>query len=176
MYRVPSRKSKRQTVVKPNLIPILDAVFIFIFFLLMSASFIKIYEIPSDVPLVSDQEPPPNKKPLALTLKITDSNISVYTGIPSRAIRSFGKDSEGNYDLESLHTFIVKVKADNPTEKTAILEPLVDITYEEIVKIMDALRVVRNTDESIYVKGKDGTDEKLKTLFDNIVFGNIISG
>lgn len=176
MYRVPSRKSKRQQTVKPNLIPILDSVFIFIFFLLMSASFIKIYEIPSDVPLVSDQEPPPNQKPLALTLKIVSDRINAYTGVPSRLVKSFGKNSEGDYDLESLHTFIVGIKGSNPKEKTAILEPLIDITYEDIVKIMDALRVVRKTDEAIYIKNKDGLDEKVKVLFDNIVFANIISG
>ena len=176
MYRVPSRKSKRHVIIKPNLIPILDSVFIFIFFLLMSASFIKIYEIPSDVPLVSDQEPPPNHKPLALTLKVVPDRINAYVGVPSRLVKSFGKNSEGEYDLESLHTFIVGMKTDNPKEKTAILEPMIDITYEEIVKIMDALRVVRKTDESIYIKNKDGIDEKVKVLFDNIVFANIISG
>lgn len=176
MYRVPSRKSKRHTTVKPNLIPILDSVFIFIFFLLMSASFIKIYEIPSDVPLVSDQEPPPNKKPLALTLKIIPDRINAYIGVPSRVVKSFGKNSNGEYDLESLHTFIVGMKEKHPTEKTAILEPKVDLTYEDIVKIMDALRVVRKTDQSIYIKNKDGIDEKVKILFDNIVFANIISG
>ena len=37
---------------KPNLIPIMDAVFIFIFFLLMSAQFIDLFEIGSSVPMV----------------------------------------------------------------------------------------------------------------------------
>ena len=58
MYRVPSRRKTKKQMAKPNLIPILDAVFIFIFFLLMSANFIKIFEISSDVPIVSTVEPP----------------------------------------------------------------------------------------------------------------------
>ena len=37
---------------RPNIIPILDAVFIFIFFLLMSAQFIKYFTIHSDTPSV----------------------------------------------------------------------------------------------------------------------------
>ena len=44
--------SKLNRKTKPNLIPIMDAVFIFIFFLLMSAQFIDIYEINSDAPAV----------------------------------------------------------------------------------------------------------------------------
>ena len=45
-------KKKKDKKVKPNLIPILDAVFIFIFFLLISAQFIDVYEINSDAPAV----------------------------------------------------------------------------------------------------------------------------
>ena len=43
---------KRREDNKLNLKPILDAVFIFIFFLLMSAQFLDLHEIGSDVPIV----------------------------------------------------------------------------------------------------------------------------
>ena len=57
MLRAPSRRKRKEPVKRLNLIPILDAVFIFIFFLLMSANFIKIYEVQSDVPIVSTTPP-----------------------------------------------------------------------------------------------------------------------
>lgn len=176
MIRVPSRKLRRKNEVRPNLIPILDAVFIFIFFLLMSASFLKIFEINSVIPTISDRPPPPNQKPpLSLVLRINNRAISVYTGIPERLITSFNSVGPGLYDLEGLHNYLLKLKKTHPSERTVILEPLVDLKYENIVKIMDAIRMFRNTDESMYYKDKNGLDVKETKLFDNIIFGNIQS-
>jgi biopolymer transport protein ExbD len=175
MYRVPSRRSKRHGVSKPNLIPILDAVFIFIFFLLMSANFVKIFEIGSDVPMVSDAEPPKNDKPLALTLQISRDTINVMTGIPSSTIKKIGKGADGFYDLNELHDYLIGIKQKNQKEKTVIFEPTTNLSYADIVKIMDAARMLKHTDPAIYVQSKDGIDEKIKELFSNIIFGNIQS-
>ena len=175
-YRAPtSRKSKRKQE-RINLIPSLDAVFIFIFFLLMSTQFVKVFEIASDIPIVSDSPPPKNqKKPLALTLTIKKNRLVLSQGIPSRVVKSFGKTSEGDYDLESLRERLIAIKKNNLKEESIILEPEVDLEYEKIIKIMDAVRMLRNTDESLYVKDKEGLDVKLKTLFSKIVFGNLMS-
>jgi biopolymer transport protein ExbD len=176
MYRVPSRRKRKTETEKPNLTPILDAVFIFIFFLLMSANFLKVYEIPSDVPIISASSPPKSKKkPLALTLKVYANSLRVYTGVPSRLVKSIGKNAEGKYDLETLHNFLIQIKRKNLSEKTIILEPRIDIAYEELVKIMDSSRELKKTDPALYRKGKDGVQEKVKFLFGNIVFGNIQS-
>jgi biopolymer transport protein ExbD len=166
----------RKEVKKPNLIPILDAVFIFIFFLLMSASYLNIHEIQSDVPIISNKTPPKNKKPpLALTLKIKASRIQVLTGVPARVRKNIGKNSEGDYDLVSLRTYLISLKKRHKTEKDIILEPIVDLNYEEIVKIMDSVRTLKKTDPDIWTKNKDGSDQRVKELFSNIVFGNIQS-
>lgn len=176
MYRAPSRRSKKQTNSRLNLIPILDSVFIFIFFLLMSASFLKIYEIQSDVPILSSAEPPKTKKiPLALTVKVNPSTVDVFTGVPSRLNKSFSKLPSGEYDLESLHNYLISIKRNNLDEKTVILEPLTDINYEELTKIMDSLRMLRKTDPGLFTKDKDGLDVKIEELFNNIIFGNIQS-
>lgn len=175
MYRAPSRRKTRKDIGKPNLIPILDAVFIFIFFLLMSANFLKIYEIPSDVPILSDAQPPKNQIPLALTLRINASNIEILTGVPSRVVTRVGKSADGFYDLERLHSVLISLKEKNLKEETAIFEPVVDLTYEDLVKIMDATRELRNTDPALFAKDKDGIDVRLRALFPKIVFGNIQS-
>ena len=175
MYKMPSSRRNRRGHTKLNLTPVLDAVFIFIFFLLMSANFLQIFEISSEVPTASDAKPPKNQKPLALTLKISGKNIGVYTGVPSRRIKIIGKDEKGKYKTEELHSFLIGLKRRFPKEKTAIFEPTPLVKYEEIVEIMDAVRQLRNTDDSIYVKDKNGIDLKLEKLFDNIVFGNLMS-
>lgn len=175
MYRVPSRRRhKDNTTQKPNLIPILDAVFIFIFFLLMSASFLQIFEINSDVPMVSSA-PPPKRPPLAFTIKVFSSRVTFYRGVPSRAVTSFSKNAEGEYPYEEIRNYMLNLKKKYPKERTMILEPIVDVNYEVIVKLMDSVRLLKKTDDSIYYKDKDGLDVKVEMLFDNIVFGNIQS-
>ena len=174
-YKKPSGRKSARIEQKINLIPILDAVFIFIFFLLMSTQFVKIFEISSDVPLVSNEPPPKNqKKPLALTVKIQKNSIEISTGIPARIQKRIGNTGD-DYDLVSLHDFLIQLKRSNLNEETVILEPMADLTYENIVQIMDALRIMKNTDEPLFKKDKDGTDVKVKKLFSNIIFGNIMS-
>jgi biopolymer transport protein ExbD len=174
MLRVPSRRKNKSKVERLNLVPILDSVFIFIFFLLTSANFIKIFEIPSDIPIVSNEEPPKNEKPLALTLKISLSKVEIFTGSPARLLKSFSVDPDGSY-LENIKLEMIALKKRNLKEKTAIFEPDDSLDYEMIVKIMDAVRVIRNTDETIFIKNDKGQDEKLNVLFDNIIFSNLRS-
>ena len=175
MLRAPSRRKRKEPPPRLNLIPILDAVFIFIFFLLMSANFIKIFEVQSDVPIISSDSPPPKKKPLALTVKVTSTSLNVYRGVPSRLIKKISKTAGGEYDIETLHSYMVSLKQNYKKERELILEPLIDINYEVIVKIMDAVRLFRNTDEKVWIKDKDGVETPAKYLFDKIVFGNIRS-
>lgn len=175
MLRAPSRR-KRKGQAKPlNLIPILDAIFIFIFFLLMSANFIKIYEVQSDVPIVTSAPPPKNKKPLALTLKVRATAIEIYKGVPQKLIKRVGKNADGEYDLNALHTFAIQLKNKYKTERSIIMEPIVNIDYELIVKIMDAVRLLKNTDDKPWIEDANGNQTPMKYLFDKIVFGNIRS-
>lgn len=174
MLRKPSRKNYKYEYKRPNLIPILDAVFIFIFFLLLSANFLKVYEINSNVPTVSSAPPKKNEKPLNLGLKIHSNSISIYTGIPWKKLKTINK-KDGKYDLNLLHDYLIAVKKKNLSERTITLEPINTIDYETIVKIMDSVRIFKTTDPSFYIKTKDGMDQKVEALFDDIIFGNIKS-
>lgn len=176
VYRVPSRKKPKKEMERLNLIPILDAVFIFIFFLLMSANFIQVFEINSNIPIVSNAPVPKNKKPpLGLTIDIRRNAISVKVGLPARTVKTISKGADGFYDLESLHTYLIQLKKVNKTERTVLFEPKIDLTYDELIKIMDSVRMFRTTDEAVYTKDKDSIDVKVKVLFDDIIFGNIAS-
>ncbi|MCY4524858.1 MAG: biopolymer transporter ExbD [Halobacteriovoraceae bacterium] len=178
MLRVPSRRKKKGPPGKVNLIPILDAIFIFIFFLLLSSSFLNVFEISSPLPLASEAEPPPSKvkkKPLNLTLKITQNALKIYTGLPGRLTKTFSSDPNNGYPLNDLRLYLIDLKGRHLKEKTIILEPQIDIKYNDLVKIMDAVRILKKTDPSFYRQGEDGVDEKVNELFDDIMFGNIQS-
>jgi biopolymer transport protein ExbD len=179
MYTTPSGRRKSKFIEKKlNLVPILDSVFILIFFLLLSASFLKIYEINSNVPIISSAPPPKNKKPpLALTLEIKLKKLIVLTGeAPQTVIKTFDwEEQKETFPLEEIHSFIIDLKKKHPDDFTAILEPDLEVNFDNIVKIMDAIRLVKKTDDTIWKKDKDGVDTKVETLFDDIIFGNITS-
>ena len=69
MFKKIRREDKLE---KLNLVPIMDAVFIFIFFLLFSAQFIKLFEIETEAPIVNEvpSNKPLEKEPLNLKLKV----------------------------------------------------------------------------------------------------------
>jgi len=176
MLKIPTSRKRKKPEEKLNLVPIMDSVFIFIFFLLMSASFLKIYEIGSDVPIVSEDEAPKDKKdPLALTLKLDINEITLLRGIPSQPIQKFQRGPDGEFNYEELHVTLLDLKKTYADEDSIIFEPIGDLTYEEIVKIMDAVRLINKTDDAIFKKNKDGIDEKVKNLFDKIIFSNLMS-
>ena len=141
----------------------------------MSANFIKVFEIQSDVPIVSDQPPPKDEKiPLALTIIVKESAIEVATGVPSQVVKKINKEGE-EYNLEELHSFLIDLKKKHMSEETVVLEPEFDLEYNQIIKIMDSIRILRPTDEALFKDDKNGISTKLETLFNNIIFGNIMS-
>ena len=131
-------------------------------------------EINSNVPTVSTKPPPKNNKPLNLGLRIYEKKINIYTGVPWKKLKTI-KKTNGEYNLSLLHDYLIAVKRKNLNERTITFEPKDTIEYEEIVKIMDSVRTFKTTDPSLYIKTKDGMDQKIQVLFDDIIFGNIKS-
>ncbi len=176
MLRVPTSRKRKRPEEKLNLVPIMDSVFIFIFFLLMSASFLKIYEIGSPIPIISDQEKPKeDKDPLALAMTLDTNEIILLRGIPQREIQRFKRMPDGTFDYEAIHTALIEIKKNHVNDDSIIFEPIGDLTYEEIVKVMDAVRMMKKTDDTIMKPNKEGIDEPLKNLFDKIIFSNLMS-
>jgi biopolymer transport protein ExbD len=139
----------------------------------MSAQFINVREIGSDVPMVSDAPPPKNEKePLALTLTIQKKNLVLAKGIPSRSFARVESTPDG-YNYEKLHDILVELKKKHPKDKDIIFMTEHDLNYEGLVKIMDAVRIFRPTDEKIYLKDKDGIEVVQTLLFNKIAFGNL---
>lgn len=176
MLRVPTSRKRKRPEEKLNLVPIMDSVFIFIFFLLMSASFLKIFEIGSPIPIISDKEPPKQTKdPLALALTLETNQLILLRGVPQREIQRFKRLPDGTFDYEAIHSSLIEIKKKHVDEDSIIFEPVGDLTYEEIIKVMDAVRMLKRTDETIMKPNSEGIDEPLKNLFDKIIFSNLMS-
>jgi biopolymer transport protein ExbD len=168
-----SRKKSPSGPKNPDLTSVMDAIFILLFYFITFLTFEYYKEIATVAPQIDENEPKEDKKPFGLTLKIDPKGVAVFLGVPGVLQRTFPKTSGGIYDFENLHNYLIELKKKNPKEKLVILEPDLEVTYEEITSVMDAARILRKTDESIFVRDEKGNDLKLESLFNEIVFANI---
>ncbi len=150
---------------KLNLIPILDAIFIFIFFLLMSAQFLDIFEIGSDAPISASSESHPEKDPLNLTLELSDDTITVKTGLNGDV-----KKKIQYKEISLLNDLLIDIKKDYPKESSVILKPTSGFKYHKIVKVIDNAREVLKPGVVVPSVDDKGRKTASTKLFDQIIF------
>lgn len=144
---------KIKKIEKLNLVPILDSVFIFIFFLLMNAQFVDVYEIGSSLPMTKEAKSEAEEKdPLNLTLEVSKDKIVVKTGLRYPRSRSFASTAEGE-----IKDYLSELKRKHPKENTMVLKADKKLPFHSLVSVIDVTQT--------------GKDKKQK-LFEQIVFDN----
>jgi len=129
------RKMKRPE--KLNLVPILDSVFIFIFFLLMSAQFVDVYEIGSSLPMIKDSfEKNKEKDPLNLTLEITKEQVVIKTGLKKISSKTFTTDQKAQ-----IKEYLTELKRMNPKENTMILRSHPRVPFQNLIAVIDSTQI-----------------------------------
>lgn len=137
---------------KLNLVPILDSVFIFIFFLLMSAQFVDVYEIGSKLPMTKEADQDIKKDPLNLTVEIKKDEIVIKTGLRTIASKSFSLEDESQ-----IKNYLQDLKLKNKEENTMIVRADKKLSFQELVKAIDLTQK---------------PSEDTQKLFEQIVFDN----
>jgi biopolymer transport protein ExbD len=131
---------------KLNLVPILDSVFIFIFFLLMSAQFVDVYEIGSSVPMTKEVKEQKDKKdPLNLTLEISKEKVVVKTGLKSLQTRTFAST-----EAKEMKNYLIELKKKNPTENTMILKADPRVSFQNLVTVIDNTQMSKESKEKLF--------------------------
>lgn len=169
------KKKRKGRTYRLNLIPMLDAIFIIIFFLLMSAQFVKLHEIGSDAPNVkiTRADDMDKKEPLNLTLEIKVNKIVIKTWPSGRIIKTLPlKDKE--YDLQGLLQEAIAIKKNHINEHAVILKPERAVFYKKIIEIIDTLRELPKDNPPIEGKSKSGKIVRTRKLFDQVIFETVI--
>ncbi|MFP5387054.1 MAG: ExbD/TolR family protein [Bacteriovoracia bacterium] len=131
---------------KLNLVPILDSVFIFIFFLLMSAQFVDVYEIGSSVPMTKEaKEEKEEKDPLNLTLEVTKTQIVVKTGLRSPRSRTFASEQK-----KEIKEYLTELKRQHPKENTMILKADPKVSFQNLVTVIDSTQASKDSKEKLF--------------------------
>lgn len=171
MLKRPSlRRKSGSSLVQLNLVPILDTLVTLIAFLLFSMSFLALVHIESPFPKAALDSPNPEHPPLQLTLSIRPREFELWS--PFNRFKPILLPA----DPRQLHSSLVKIKSLFPEESSIVLAPTANIPYDVLIQVMDEARMLNPTDPPFY--GSDPqtkTQIALKTLFPNIVFGNLLS-
>ncbi len=135
------RRAKKERDTNPNLIPVMDVTFLFIFFLLMSAQFIEVSQIVSDAPTIKTSNSQNDDKPLNLTLVIEKEAIMLQKGLDGILVKRLGRTKDFN-ELPELHAVLMDIKKGVPDERTIIVRPSAEIPYDDVIHILDSVREV----------------------------------
>jgi biopolymer transport protein ExbD len=177
LKRPTSRRKGASRQIELNLVPILDAMVTLIAFLLFTMSFLTIVGIESPFPIASTEhvEQKLKEKPLQLTVSLREAELEIWSPfekIPNKTIPHTG---DGQPDIKSMHDALIEIKRQFPQETQVVFVPTGAANYDTLIAMMDAMRVLEPTDPAVFAKNADtGVDEQVKTLFPNVIFGNLL--
>lgn len=164
-----------------NLAPMLDIIVSIVPMLLLSVVFFKVTVIDTKVPQpTSKPVAEEKKKDRDVTLKLAISHSKgmdlsiVENGKENRVSVSKTMD-EGSYG--ALKAEILRLKQKYPEVFQIELNPEEDVSYSEIVKVMDRVRSRSAQDPKISFMDKEtGKAVETDLLFPDIVFANVAGG
>ncbi len=159
-------KNKGKRIERLNLIPILDAIFIFIFFLLLSAEFVQLGEIAMKVdPLAKSARGGGGQKESSVNLFLKKKLLVLETDHEALKEKIVLKiDHEKNY-LKELHKKLVELKKKMPDERKIKIWPSDNVSYESVLKVVEVVKYS-------YKKDK----KKRFPLFDLVTLGHLKGG
>lgn len=165
-----------------NLAPFLDIIVSIVPLLLLSVVFVEIKMIETPVPQVvqnaiqkeeNEKNPEVSVRLLAskksgLAFEVNRKGVVQTISIPL-------KDS--NFDLKGLTSKAADLKAQHPSVFKVGLVPDEDVSFNELVQIMDQIRKTESG-EKLFAFTDDSTGQKVETdlMFPNVTFANVIPG
>jgi biopolymer transport protein ExbD len=130
----------RSRAVQLNIVSMIDVFAVLVFFLLVSSSLaaarlnVISLNLPEPDRTVAPDEPPPQQ----LIVVVRANGLEV--GDRSGSVRQFPNTPSG-YNIQAFSDLLVEIKKSLPSEQsiTLLMEP--DIAYDNVVKVMDAVRI-----------------------------------
>lgn len=184
MFKRPSSRRKKQgeEEIQINLVPILDTMVTLIGFLLYTSSFMALVTVETLAPVMSSEENQKQLKerPLQLTVSVRKRDTEIWSAFEKIKPIVIPHTAEGEPNLVAIHESILGVKQKFPQESKVVVSPHGGVSYDTLMALLDAVRVVQKTDPLITWKNpkapEGAPDEPVKSLFADVVFGNLLSG
>ncbi|UCB54820.1 MAG: biopolymer transporter ExbD [Thiotrichales bacterium] len=145
-----------------NITTFLNLMVVLVPFLLITAVFSRITILELNLPTGAGDASKVNKPSMSVEVIVREKGLEIGNG--KTILVRFPKQ-EDQYDLQTMSEYLLKIKAKYLGKKdaTVLMEP--DIEYENLVAVMDAVRIAE------VVQGDDPEPQEIE-LFPNISIGD----
>lgn len=135
-----------------NITAFMNLMVILVPFLLITAVFSRLAVLELNLPTSQGEQN--EEPPEAMMLEITVRDDLIEVGDRNGGLLTSIESGTDGYDFEKLSKFLQRVKERFPakTDATLLLEP--DISYQVVVQVMDAMRVVEQLQDDQLVKAE----------------------
>lgn len=165
-----------------DLAPLLAVMVKLVPVLLVSSAFVQMMIVETELPQVVQQaiqaqDNNPKAAQLSVELSKKDGVRFVITENEKQKVDLVALNSSKEFDLPSVHAKFQELKKNHPEIFKIELSPDGDVSYKEVVRIMDEARRSRAKDVRFPVKDfKTGQETTTDYMFPEIVFANMMDG
>lgn len=117
---------------KLNLVPIMDAIFIFIFFLLSSAQLVDVYEINISTPIKKEIINQSDDRNFNLVVIPNEESLEIEFGLKEITKKKFKYLQRGE-----IIAFLMDLKKSNPTENTIRIRTSPEVKFKKAIEAID---------------------------------------
>jgi biopolymer transport protein ExbD len=160
-----------------NIMPFIDVFSVLNTFLLFSAVFVAFGVVKVQIPYLSnkqlDEKP---KRSLSVSVDIDKQKVQLVTRYSMAPINeektSYNLDEAG---LTAMHQKLVQIRSANKDTEVVSCFMEDDVAYEQIIKVVDAIKLRRQGDPQFVTNDPDETDlENVAYVFPKVVFASVI--
>lgn len=168
------KSSAGSDVVELNVMPFVDIFSLLCTFLLFSAVFVAIGIHEVQIPFLSNATPPKTKSKRMLEVKVDVTKteielITSYTQAPvNEQAQKFPRTKKG---FKEFHRKLIDVKIDNRDAEKVELFMDEELTYNDLIEVLDNVKLLMPNDKGFKKETKPGTGNM---LFPKVIMGNVL--
>ena len=181
MRRSKKFEIKHNSEFELDLAPLLAVMVKLVPVLLVSTAFVQTSVIESQLPQVVqqaivDQDKKENATTITLYVgKQSGFEIQVVSKTKSDVIKV--PNTETGFNYSELHQKLIAIKQTNPEVFKIDLRPEDNVSYNDLVKVLDETRAARDKNIKFPVTDKQtGKDHETSYMFPEVVFANMLEG
>lgn len=165
-----------------DLAPLLAVMVKLVPVLLVSSAFVQMMIVETELPQVVQQalqaqDNNPKSAQLAIELSKKDGVRFIMTENDKQKVEVVSLNSKQEFDLPTVHAKFQELKKTHPEIFRIELSPEADVSYKEIIGVMDEARRSRSNDVRFPVKdAKTGQETTTDYMFPEVVFANMMDG
>ena len=174
------RKANSIEYVDPelNIMPFIDIFSMLNTFLLFSAVFLSIGIIEIQVPFLSNAKPPKDDKPTRLIEVIVEIErlelilITRFSAPPvNEEEKKYKMDETG---IAEFHAKIIELRSTNQDTDLVTVFTEDDVTYEQLTKVLDAIKIRKEGDPEFTITDKETGEQKPSAfIYPKVVLGSV---